>query len=85
MKDYIRERVLQVGRHILTEGATVRDAADWFGISKSTAHKDVAERLLEVNPHLAGNVEAVLRRNKAERHLRGGEATRKKYLRKENV
>jgi putative DeoR family transcriptional regulator (stage III sporulation protein D) len=79
VKDYIWERVLEVSNHIVTHGATVRDAARVFDVSKSTVHKDVTERLPRMNPALAKEVKAVLERNKAERHLRGGEATRRKY------
>lgn len=77
--DEINERVLEIAEYIVTTGATVRAAAEKFGISKSTVHKDVAERLLRIDPILAGNVREVLDINKAERHIRGGKATRKKY------
>ncbi len=77
--DEISERVLKIGEYIVTTGATVRTAAEKFGISKSTVHKDVAERLLRVDPLLANDARAVLDINKAERHIRGGKATRKKY------
>ena len=77
--DEISERVLKIGEYIVTTGATVRPAAEKFGISKSTVHKDVAERLLRVDPLLANDARAVLDINKAERHIRGGKATRKKY------
>lgn len=79
MKEHIWRRVLDVADYVLATGATVRDAARTFGISKSTVHKDVTERLPQVNPRLAGQVKTVLNLNKAERHLRGGEATRRKY------
>ncbi len=79
MKDYIRNRVLEESHYILSHEATVRDAAQHFNVSKSTVHKDVTERLLQVNPALAQDVERVLQKNKAERHLRGGLATREKY------
>ncbi len=80
MRDYIRRRVLEVANYIYETRATVRQAARIFGVSKSTVHKDVTERLIEVDPHLSERVKQVLEFNKAERHLRGGEATRKKYL-----
>lgn len=80
MKDHIWKRVLEIGDHILATKATVRDAAKRFEVSKSTVHKDVTERLPRVNPKLADEVRKVLEQNKAERHLRGGEATRKKFL-----
>lgn len=79
MKDYIRSRVLETADYILRSHATVRDAADRFHVSKSTVHKDVTERLLEVNPALAQRIQQVLQKNKAERHIRGGLATRLKY------
>lgn len=80
MKDHIWKRVLDVSRYITRTKATVREAARIFGVSKSTVHKDVTERLPRINRELAGKVKEVLERNKAERHLRGGEATRRKYL-----
>lgn len=79
MKDYIEERVLELARYIINTNSTVRAAAKKFRVSKSTVHKDVTERLLEINPGLAADVKAVLENNKAERHLRGGMATREKY------
>ncbi len=79
MKDYIRSRVLETAEYLLKNEATVRDAADRFHVSKSTVHKDVTERLLEINRALAQRVEQVLQKNKAERHIRGGLATRLKY------
>ena len=80
MKDYIEERVLELARYIIDTGATVRSTAAKFRISKSTVHKDITERLREINPGLAAEVKEVLENNKAERHLRGGLATREKYL-----
>lgn len=82
MREYIEERVLQIGEYIIKSNATVRQAAKEFGVSKSTVHKDVTERLAAVNASLAAEVKKVLDVNKAERHLRGGEATREKYLHK---
>ena len=79
MKDHIWKRVLEVSLYIAETKATVRDTAHVFGVSKSTVHKDVTERLPRINPQLARQVKEVLEQNKAERHLRGGEATRKKY------
>ncbi|HCW50952.1 MAG TPA: sporulation transcriptional regulator SpoIIID [Clostridiales bacterium] len=79
MKDYIRDRVLEVARYIVENRATVRDAARRFDVSKSTVHKDVTERLRKVNPALARSVDRVLQTNKAERHIRGGQATRRRY------
>ena len=76
----IDERARDLAVYILEHRATVRSAAKHFGISKSTVHKDVAERLRGVSPALWAQVRAVLLENKAQRHLRGGEATRQKYL-----
>lgn len=80
MKDYIEERVLGIADYIIENGATVRDAAKKFRISKSTVHKDVTERLIHINPSIATEVRKVLDLNKQERHIRGGLATREKYL-----
>lgn len=80
MKDYIEERVLELARYIIDTGATVRSTAAKFRISKSTVHKDITERLREINPGLTAEVKEVLENNKAERHIRGGLATREKYL-----
>lgn len=80
MKEYIEERAVEIGNYIISEGATVRQTAGRFSVSKSTVHKDVSERLLYINPTLAAEVRKVLDVNKAERHIRGGQATRKKYL-----
>jgi len=79
LKDYIRDRVLEVARYIVENRATVRDAARRFDVSKSTVHKDVTERLRKINPALARSVDRVLQTNKAERHIRGGQATRRRY------
>ncbi len=79
MKDYIRKRVLDICNHILESKNTVRQAATIFGVSKSTVHKDMIERLPLINKRLSVKVRSVLEQNKAERHIRGGEATRKKY------
>ncbi len=82
MKDYIEERVLDLARYIIETKATVRSAAKKYRISKSTVHKDVTERLQELNPGLCQDVKNVLENNKAERHIRGGLATQKKYKKK---
>ena len=74
-----RERCTVLGEYIIAHGATVRQAAQKFGISKSTVHKDVTEILKRVDPILYADVRTVLEINKQERHLRGGEATRRKY------
>ncbi|MEE0800493.1 MAG: sporulation transcriptional regulator SpoIIID [Gemmiger sp.] len=81
MKGDPEERAVLVGRYLAASGATVRAAAKVFGISKSTVWKDQC-RLQRLEPGLWREVQAVLQRNKAERHLRGGEATRCKYLRR---
>ena len=73
------QRAVLLGEYIVQHSATVRAAAAAFGYSKSTVHKDVAFRLRATSPGLYAQVRAVLARNKAERHLRGGEATREKY------
>ena len=79
MRDYIEERAEEIGQYIVESGATVRQTAKKFGVSKSTVHKDVTEHLNRVNPSLYEEVEKVLQKNKEERHLRGGEATKQKY------
>ncbi|HIV39556.1 MAG TPA: sporulation transcriptional regulator SpoIIID [Candidatus Blautia stercorigallinarum] len=80
MKDYIEERAIEIANFIIEEKATVRQTAKKFGVSKSTVHKDVTERLLQINPSLAARARIVLDVNKSERHIRGGLATREKYL-----
>lgn len=79
MKGYIEERTIEIAHYIIDNKVTVRAAAKKFGISKSTVHKDVTERLKRINPALAKETKKVLDENKAERHIRGGEATRQKY------
>lgn len=78
---YIEERTVLLANYITENKCTVRDAAKAFGISKSTVHKDVTERLPKINGSLAELTRAVLQENKMERHIRGGIATREKYLR----
>ena len=80
MKDYIEERATNIARYIIENNATVRQTAKQFGISKSTVHKDVTERLAQINPSLAADARKILDLNKSERHIRGGLATREKYL-----
>ncbi len=75
----IEERACDLAAYIIENKATVRTAAAEFGVSKSTVHKDVTERLRRVQPALYAQVRALLDRNKAERHIRGGLATRRKY------
>ena len=79
MKGVVEERAIELGEYILQNNATVRSAAKRFHISKSTVHKDVSERLQTVNPQLYGQVRHILEVNKAQRHIRGGQATRRKY------
>ena len=80
MKDYIEERVLELADYIIESGSTVRATAKRFNISKSTVHKDVTERLEQLNKSLFEQVQDVLKSNKAECHIRGGLATKEKYL-----
>lgn len=80
MKEYIEERAVDIANYIIEENATVRQTAKKFGISKSTVHKDVTDRLLQINPALARKARKVLDVNKSERHIRGGMATKEKYL-----
>lgn len=79
MKSHIEERAIVVAKYILERNTTVRQTAKTFGVSKSTIHKDVTERLEEINPSLAKEVKMVLEKNKSERHIRGGMATKLKY------
>lgn len=79
MSYMVTQRAVILGEYILDTGATVRATAKVFKISKSTVHKDVTERLLHNNPQLYKQVKEILEKNKQERHIRGGMATRKKY------
>lgn len=79
MHDYIKERTIKIGRYIVETKKTVRVIAKEFGVSKSTVHKDLTERLPVVNPELYKEVKNVLEHHKQIRHIRGGEATRIKY------
>ncbi|MBQ6876989.1 MAG: sporulation transcriptional regulator SpoIIID [Oscillospiraceae bacterium] len=79
MKGFPEERTILAAEYIIENGATVRSAAKKFGVSKSTVHKDVSERLRRLNPNLYLQVKEVLEKNKSERHIRGGIATREKY------
>ncbi|HHU69610.1 MAG TPA: sporulation transcriptional regulator SpoIIID [Thermoanaerobacterales bacterium] len=79
MKDYMRVRVIEIAKYILETKATVRKAAKVFGVSKSTVHKDITERLRKINSQMADEVKKVLEFNKSERHIRGGQATKRKY------
>lgn len=82
MTDHIDRRACEVAVYMIEKGATVRSAAQHFGISKSTVHKDLSQRLPRCNPRLYDQVRQVLDVNKRERHLRGGQATREKYRKK---
>lgn len=79
MKGYIEERAVKMAQYIVDNNATVRQTAHVFGVSKSTVHKDVTDRLIYINPSLAGMARKVLDVNKSERHIRGGLATKEKY------
>jgi putative DeoR family transcriptional regulator (stage III sporulation protein D) len=79
LKDYIEERVLDVAKYIIDSKSTIRKAAKVFGVSKSTIHKDMTERLLKINPEIAEETHLVLELNKSQRHIRGGIATQMKY------
>ncbi len=79
-----KERCILLGTYLVDERSTVRSVAKHFGISKSTVHKDITQTLKKINPSLYLQVKAVLDVNKQERHLRGGEATRKKYIGQHN-
>lgn len=85
MDPYIEDRVLDIASYIIETGATVRTAAKEFGVSKSTVHKDMTDRLKKLNTAMAKEVAAVLELNKEERHIRGGYATYLKYHSGENV
>ena len=80
MRDYIELRAIVVVIYIIDSKATVRKTATKFGVSKSTVHKDLTERLPQIDHHLADEVRDILDINKSERHIRGGMATRQKYL-----
>ena len=80
MKSYIEERAVEIANYIIQNNATVRQAAKKYGISKSTVHKDCTDSLAQVNPTLASDVRKFLDVNKSERHIRGGLATKEKYL-----
>ena len=81
----IEDRAISLAQYIIDTGDTVRGAAKKFGVSKSTVHKDVSDRLVHINMALAKDVRKVLDENKAERHIRGGMATKLKYSKKEKT
>ena len=84
MRYDIEQRVSEIGKYIVDNNATVRQTAKVFCVSKSTVHKDVAERLAQINPSMASMAREVLETNKKERHIRGGMATQEKYRRYQN-
>lgn len=79
MTDDLEQRAKELARYLIERRTTIRDAARHFSISKSTVHKDLSERLPRIDPTLYAAVKQILERNKAERHIRGGDATRRKY------
>lgn len=79
MKDYIEKRVLDVAKYIIDTKSTIRKTAKVFGVCKSTIHKDMTERLPEIDPKIAAETHSILEKNKAERHIRGGIATKNKF------
>ena len=83
MKEYIEERAIEIAHYIIENNATVRQAAKKFGISKSSVHVDLTVRLESIDPSLAREARKVLDVNKAQRHIRGGLATKNKYLQKQ--
>ena len=85
MKDYIEKRAVMLAYYIIENNTTVRAAAKNFGFSKSGVHKDVTTRLTDIDPLLAADVKSVLEKNKAERHIRGGLATKLKYEQQKNA
>ncbi|MBQ1263033.1 MAG: sporulation transcriptional regulator SpoIIID [Oscillospiraceae bacterium] len=85
MIDSGTERAVELGQYIIKTGATVRAAARIFHISKSTVHKDISERLKKIDPPLYRKVKKIMDKNRAERHIRGGDATRRKYLVKKSL
>ena len=80
INSYGKERAVALGEYVIETGDTVRGAAQKFGVSKSTVHKDLTHKLKKISPQMYEQVGKILETNKSERHLRGGEATRKKYL-----
>lgn len=80
MNDLVERRCIELGEYIIENKATVRQAGEKFGVSKSTVHIDVTKRLSKISPTLASEVNLVLQENKAQRHIRGGKATKEKYL-----
>lgn len=79
MKAYIEDRVIEVANYVIDTQDTVRNTAKKFGISKSTVHKDLVQRLIYVKPELQGEVDKILKQHTEERHIRGGMATKRKF------
>lgn len=79
MNNYIEKRVLEAAKYMIVSNATIRKTAKIFGVSKSTIHKDITERLPKINPIISKQIYNLLELNKAERHIRGGKATQLKY------
>ncbi len=84
LRTNLEDRACELAAYIIEHRATCRAAAKYFGVSKSTVHKDISERLRRYNCSLYSQVQEILQENKAQRHLRGGEATRQKYLQRQN-
>ena len=84
MKGIVEERAVEIAQYIIENKSTVRTAAKKFGVSKSTVHMDVAQRLPKIDSNLSKKVREILDINKAQRHIRGGMATREKYIRENN-
>lgn len=80
MNKIVEKRCMELGEYIIQTNSTVRQAGEFFGISKSTVHIDVTKRLRQISPSMAHSVNKVLQQNKAVRHIRGGNATKQKYL-----
>jgi len=80
LKDYIEQRTKQVAQHILNTHETIRQTAKQFGVSKSTIENDITIRLIEINSDIALRVADIVAENKAERHIRGGQSTKRKYM-----
>ncbi|MFA6807434.1 MAG: sporulation transcriptional regulator SpoIIID [Eubacteriales bacterium] len=83
MQEHIKKRAVDIGTYIVESSSTVRQTAEIFGVSKSTVHKDITERLPSINQKMSMQVKHILESNKAERHIRGGEATKRKYKKEE--
>lgn len=85
MNSIVEKRCIELGEYIIQTKSTVRQTGEHFGISKSTVHMDVTKRLSRISPAMAKSVNAILQQNKAIRHIRGGNATKQKYLDMKNI